>query len=461
MAELIEDPKKKKASFGDAAAAATDGAVTQAGALPAASQIPNGSPAGWAGGAVSPASQPMSVDAGAMPGTRAVMSGFADDAKTMLGKGQYGALAGQLGRATAAMPLAIAEDVLRPAVGLATPVFQGAANAIKTFATGDAAPATLGAIQSPVAAQPGAVQPVAKPAVAAPDIRVNAAPIAASDAALPPAAPVPAVAAGAIAPPAQTDGQRVMDMDNRMADQMRAERMALEATVPQAQVRNSTNDWAARKNLENMKTEASSIMNKTGGRGGVSPAVAAYQAALAHDLSLQGGATPADINNTNVAQQNAALQATQGNEALRLKQSSAQFGANQDIAKQRLALDGRKADIADAGSRMDNETKAQLQGLNAQILKETDPSKLAVLQDKAQTITGKYQRPDPAARDVFGAIAGGTDAMGNKTDPIIYNKQTGESAKAQVNKPAYPEGTRLTGPDKKPYIVKNGVPVPV
>ena len=255
--------------------------------------------------------------------------------------------------------------------------------------------------------------------------------IAASDAALPPAAPtgVPAVAA-----PAQTEGQRVMDMNNQLADSMKADRLATEQAArgaPQTTVLHSGNDWASRKALANLETGASSITNKTGGRNGASPAVTAYLAAQAHDQSLQGGGTTADIANVAAANRHDEIKSIAQVANARTAQQGQQFGASQDIAKQRLALDNRRADITDAGAQMDNATKKQLQDLNAQILKETDPAKLAVLQEKAQTLTGKYQRTDPANRDVYGAIAGGTDAMGNKTDPIIYNKQTGERAGAQ------------------------------
>lgn len=56
-------------------------------------------------------------------------------------------------------------------------------------------------------------------------------------------------------------------------------------------VRNSTNDWAARKALENAATAASSITANGGrfdqGGRGDSPEVAAYKAALANDFALQ------------------------------------------------------------------------------------------------------------------------------------------------------------------------------
>ncbi|MDR2330322.1 MAG: hypothetical protein LBE58_12025 [Comamonas sp.] len=61
--------------------------------------------------------------------------------------------------------------------------------------------------------------------------------------------------------------------------------------IPSPQVSNSANDFAVRKQLENLATSASSITNtaKWGGwrRGEVPPDVAAYQQALATDAALQ------------------------------------------------------------------------------------------------------------------------------------------------------------------------------
>lgn len=66
------------------------------------------------------------------------------------------------------------------------------------------------------------------------------------------------------------------------------ERPNLDMQTPM--VRHSGNDWAARKQLENLQTAASSITNQRrwGGQGERSDASQAYQRALANDLSLQG-----------------------------------------------------------------------------------------------------------------------------------------------------------------------------
>ena len=400
MAEVIEDPKKKKASFGDAAAAATDGGVTQLnvgkpGDFPV---NPDGTPMqkmaapSFGAGAPAPVQPIGSPVAAFAPGTRAVMSGFGEDAKALSEQGKYGAVVGQLGRAVSAMPIAMADDLLGPAIGMAKPLLQGGANAIKTFVTGDNTQANVG-LTKPAATQkviPGAgdaTMPGNDPA------RFMAP--AQSDAPLP-AAPnptavlqsgVPPVPAGAV----QTQGQMNMEADLKSAEAMKAERLAAEGRAPQAVVTHSGNDWQARNNLRNLEVSASSITAKP-------KDLMAYEAAVKHDTNLQGGSTTADVANLAAANRHNEINSIAQVANARTAQQGQQFGASHDIAKQRLALDNRKADIADTGAQMDNATKKQLQDLNAQILKETDPAKLAVLQDKAQTITGKYRRQDPAVR---------------------------------------------------------------
>ena len=166
MADLIEDPKKKKASFGDAAAAATDPGITQLnvgrpGDFPV---NPDGTPMqkmaapSFGAGAPAPVQPIGSPVAAFAPGTRAVMSGFGEDAKALAEQGKYGAVVGQLGRAVSAMPIAMADDLLGPAIGMAKPLLQGGANAIKTFVTGDNTQANVG-LTKPAATQkviPGA-----------------------------------------------------------------------------------------------------------------------------------------------------------------------------------------------------------------------------------------------------------------------------------------------------------------
>ena len=105
-----------------------------------------------------------------------------------------------------------------------------------------------------------------------------------------PVAPPPAPSLSSGVPSAQAD-DAATSLSRRGAADALAQMPNAPAPVTAPTVRNSTNDWAARKALENAATAASSITangsawDKTG--RGDSPAQAAYKAALATDLALQ------------------------------------------------------------------------------------------------------------------------------------------------------------------------------
>lgn len=469
MADLIEDPKKKKASFGDAAAAAADPGVMQIGgatrpapmAAPAAPDIgpfvgkpgdfpvnPDGTPMVKTAAAPQLGAAPVKQQArgGSFPGVSATMSGMVDDVQSAVRAGNYGAAAGEVFRGTSALPIAAIDDVV-----------MNPARKIGGFISNDLAKPGIDAVKefgrAALGMQPGQKLTLAGDATmpgndmarfvvpAQSESPLPAAPN--QTAVLPSSVPsVHAVPAGAV----KTQGQMNMEADLKSAEAMKAERLAAEGRAPQAVVTHSGNDWQARNNLRNLEVSASSLTAQP-------QDVQAYIDARKHDTSLQGGGTAADIANVAAANRNNEINSTAQVANARTAQQGQQFGASHELATQRLALDSRKADIADAGSKIDNATKKQLQDLSAQIMKETDPAKLAVLQDKYQTITGRYQRPDPAARELYKAV---TDPVTGKV--TMYNTQTGEIGTGQQT--PYPEGTRLTGPDKKAYIVKNGVPVP-
>lgn len=112
---------------------------------------------------------------GFMPGTRAVMSGFADDAASALREPEAHAKVGQFVRslynATLATPAALAHDVLRPVIGdnpggSLTSLGRGIANTVVTAATGDSTPRFTASTPEPTApavpqAQPA--QPTTEP----------------------------------------------------------------------------------------------------------------------------------------------------------------------------------------------------------------------------------------------------------------------------------------------------------
>ena len=229
-----------------------------------------------------------------------------------------------------------------------------------------------------------------------------------------------------------------MEADLKSAEAMKAERLAAESRAPQAVVTHSGNDWQARNNLRNLEVSASSMTAQP-------KDLMAYEIARKHDTQLQGGSTAADVANVAAVNRNNEINSIAQVANARTAQQGQQFGASHDIATQRLALDNRKADIADAGAQMDNATKKQIQDLNAAILKEPPGPKRDAMLETHQTLTGKYQRPDPAARELYKAV---TDPVTGKV--TMYNTQTGEVGAGQPPPPKVGEiksGHRFKGGD--------------
>ena len=178
----------------------------------------------------------------------------------------------------------------------------------------------------------------------------------------------------------------------------------------------------------------------------------AYRAALETDKSLKQGNNPALVAANH---DGAFMDRTQAAE----RAANARFGMSNKIAQQ-------KADAEQAKLGFDTKAASQIQALQQQIVSETDPKKLAVLQEKLQTITGKYQRPEPANR--FTVVPSG-QAVDPKTGqtytvpPRVLDNQTGRfvdqpSGSGSEQSP-YKDGQELVGKDGKTYIVTNGQPV--
>lgn len=325
--------------------------------------------------------------ADAFPGTTAAIKGSAQDAKEAYQQGGIGAAVGQSARVAATPLIGLADDVASGAARVLNP----AANALKTFATGDATPIGQSA---PALSAPSVAKPQAAPSTA---------PAGASTAGsgrgfvnLPtvdPAGQSAAVEAGK-QPIAgvykhglgqYSDNATGMDFPPGFTGQPSAQNLAAadnlargfvpggNASPGQAQapagiaaptVRNSTNDWAARKQLENMATAASSITNRPewqsgsttlagsarGFTGTVDPQgkVAAYKAAVANDQALQQAQPGLDQT---AMRENGGLQreAVQQQGGLQREQVQ-QAGANQrsargfEIDRQRVGIESRRAD---------------------------------------------------------------------------------------------------------------------
>lgn len=489
MADLIEDPKKKKASFGDAAAAAADPGVMQIGgatrpapmAAPAAPDIgpfvgkpgdfpvnPDGTPMqkpAPALGALAPAvvapqdggaafgvppsigrrpAQSISAAAapvGAVPleqrigwRTDAVMNGAADDASTAFKKGNYGETAGALVRGAAT---AIPAAVIDFGEGLAGGIVPGVKGFFSGLTGGQPTPVAQGKAGAPTATQKGntgagdAMMPgndLARFAVPAQsESPLPAAPN--PTAVLPSAAPsVQAVPAGAV----KTQGQMNMEADLKSAEAMKAERLAAEGRAPQAVVTHSGNDWQARNNLRNLEVSASSLTAKP-------QDVQAYIDARKHDTSLQGGGTAADIANVAAANRNNEINSTAQVANARTAQQGQQFGASHELATQRLALDSRTqgAQAAEYGAQARLKTvqanaAEQLAALQNRYM-NAKPEEQAAIAKQIQTLSGKSDKaqlhtvnqPDTMAPDGMTKLGGGQRLVVQGADGSFHEVPVG------------------------------------
>jgi hypothetical protein len=214
--------------------------------------------------------------------------------------------------------------------------------------------------------------------------------------------------------------------------------------MPQV-VRNSTNDWAARKALENAATAASSITANGGrfdqnGPAG-SPQAAAYRAALATDQALQQAQPGMDqaAMREGGANQRATLQDAGATERTVIQDQ----GANTREAG-RTALAGEEMALKRTAAGFQTRAAAQLENLQNAYAAEKDPAKQAALARQIREIQGKEQ---PAR---FKVAAGGqqVDASGvtYKVPDRIYNEQTGQivDGGGAAAQPTRPVGTTST-----------------
>lgn len=168
----------------------------------------------------------------------------------------------------------------------------------------------------------------------------------------------------------------------------------------QQQVANSSNDFAARKQLENLATSASSIKNtlKWGGRGAENnPSVRAYQAALESDLAQQQGQTRADESTLHA---NAGLQ----------REGVQQLGATQreamrnDVDRGRLALEQGVAAERSRGA-------ARIEAAQEAVATADTPQKQRAAQQRLLALMGKPEN----TKDRFVTAGGGTYVQDGQT----------------------------------------------
>lgn len=479
MATIAEEEKKKRGSYGDAAAAALDSDVTQLkygkpGDFPVnpdgtpmqkmgfgpSAAVPAPDAQGGAAFGVPPSmgrrpQQPVQAPStqAEIPATQrigwrtdAVMNGAASDAQSAFDKGNYAETAGTLVRgAAAAVPAAFVDF----GEGLAGGIVPAVKGFYRGMTGGDA-------ITDPPAS-------ALKPVVGATAAQAAPKPVTPSPAAAPAQVVAPAAATESapdgspkVNDPGQVTSADRMAMDSKAhADELASIKLRqqiqdggapAEGFTP-ATIRHSGNDWQARNDLRNLQVSASSMTADAN-----SPEMLAYRAALETDKSLKQGNNPALVAANH---DGAFMDRTQAAE----RAANARFGMSNKIAQQ-------KADAEQAKLGFDTKAASQIQALQQQIVSETDPKKLAVLQEKLQTITGKYQRPEPANR--FTVVPSG-QAVDPKTGqtytvpPRVLDNQTGRfvdqpSGSGSEQSP-YKDGQELVGKDGKTYIVTNGQPV--
>ncbi|WP_440111769.1 hypothetical protein [Acidovorax sp. BL-A-41-H1] len=196
-------------------------------------------------------------------------------------------------------------------------------------------------------------------------------------------------------------------------------------------VRNSTNDWAARKALENAATAASSITANGGAFDttgpGDSPAQAAYKAALATDQVMQQAQPGADIT---AMRENAGLQREGVQQAGATTRAGMQeAGANsRDAARVNLA--GQELGMKREAQGFQTRAAAQLENLQTAYTNEKDPGKQAEI---ARQIRGLQGKTDPAEWAVQ-VTPSTKNADGSTTEGSVirYNKATGQAERVDV-----------------------------
>lgn len=380
--------------------------------------------------------------------TKAVMDGAAQDAQASWDRGGVDGVAGAAGAvargAITAIPTAVGEfayNTVAPLGGVARGFWSG----ITGGDSAPEAPATTQASPSPATPRAPDAQGGQAPASgtqAAPPVQATAAPISgAAEVAASTGGNTGQVMPGVFrsgnsysdsaqgvvngaAPRGMPSAQNVAAADALYARQQ-------QDTVPRVAgfqptgitapvIRNSTNDWAARKALENAATAASSITNDPSRIGARAAALSsdnvAYQAALKNDQALQLAQPGMDLA---AMRENAALQ----------REGMQQSGADQRSARG-FQIDNRRAGIEEKRAATEAEARGFdiRQGYRQEKLSERydaakTPEEKAAVAQQIRDLSGK-QTESPWKVQVTPTTK---NADGSTTEGSIYryNTQTG------------------------------------
>jgi hypothetical protein len=221
-------------------------------------------------------------------------------------------------------------------------------------------------------------------------------------------------------------------------------------TVPlieAAGIRHSGNDWAARQNLKNLETSASSITNRPEWNSGAvinrrgqvmsgtadpNGKVAAYQQALATDAALQQ------------AQPGMAQAAMRENAGLQ-REGMQQQGANQRSLISAM-LDQQRINQAGEQWGYTNRTNKLVEAARNQVAAEQDPTKRRSLVQYMHDIEGKTTQADPYLVVPGGQQVDQASGRAYNTPSTVFNRSTGQFVQQPGQGAQLPPGmTRQVG----------------
>lgn len=199
-------------------------------------------------------------------------------------------------------------------------------------------------------------------------------------------------------------------------------------------VAHSGNDWQARKDLQNLETGASSIMNRPewsaagmarfrgGAPGGTPPAVAAYQAALQTDSALRQAQPGLEAEtmrqNAGLAREGIQQEGGLQREAMQQAGETGRTGMRVGIEQQRLQGEAEARGFKTRAQRQEEQLR------NAFLDSNATPQQRQQAQQALATLQGK----DKAPRWKTSVVQGGMDATGNKLPGygLLTDEATGE-----------------------------------
>nr|WP_314711150.1 hypothetical protein [uncultured Comamonas sp.] len=212
------------------------------------------------------------------------------------------------------------------------------------------------------------------------------------------------------------------DSMNRVLDSQQRGLPTATPTFRAPSVSHSGNDYSARKQLENLKTSASSITNtaRWGGRNAErNPSVIAYQQALQADLAAQG-------KQPDMEMQTMGLNAGMAREQMHQDGANTRAAMGERTAAQRLALDGRRLAGDEEVRGFDIRRGERQEKLFQQYEAAKTPEERAAVEQQIRALSGKG---DQANR--FTVVPGGqewdTTANVMRNVPArVLNNQTGQ-----------------------------------